>query len=55
MLRQSTVTRVILRELTMARVGTSLGTMEMGRNACVEAVPSKMIKAYLAKQERIVS
>ena len=28
----------------MAQVGTSLGTMEMGRNACVEAVPSQMIK-----------
>jgi len=34
-----------------ARVGTSLGTMEMGRNACVEAVPSKMVKAYLARQD----
>ena len=31
------------------RVGSVLGTMEMGRNKCVEAVPSQMIKSYIRK------
>jgi len=33
------------------RVNSCLGTMEMGRNKCVEAVPSQMIKAYMAKKD----
>ena len=52
--RLTPMIRQIFRELHQnmaARVGTSLGTMEMGRNACVEAVPSKMVKAYLARQD----
>jgi len=35
----------------MARVESCLGTMEMGRNACVEAVPSKMVKAYISRKD----
>ena len=35
------------------RVGSVLGTMEMGRNKCVEAVPSQMIKSYISKKDLI--
>lgn len=33
------------------RIGSVLGTMEMGRNKCVEAVPSQMIKSYINKKD----
>jgi len=31
----------------MARVGTILGTMEMGRGPCVDSMPSKLVNAFL--------
>lgn len=33
------------------KVGCSLGTMEMGRNKCVENVPAEMIKLFLTKKD----
>ena len=36
-------------KMATKRVGSVLGTMEMGRNKCVEAVPSQMIKSYIRK------
>ena len=35
----------------MAKVGCSLGTMEMGRNKCVGAVPAEMVKSFLAQKD----
>jgi len=33
------------------KVGCALGTMEMGRNKCVENVPAEMVKLFLTKKE----
>jgi len=35
----------------MAKVGCSLGTMEMGRNKCVGGVPAEMVKSFLAQKD----
>merc|ERR1712226_290608 len=35
----------------MSKVGCSLGTMEMGRNHCVESVPANMVKLFLGTKD----
>ena len=35
----------------MGKIGCSLGTMEMGRNQCIESVPSEMIKKFINSKD----